>query len=132
MTADRFEVARVELFFELLRRDAVSSGQLNVSDAKSSHLVQRLAHIFLELIAQTVKLETDGFSWDCFNAGGPSQRYATEYKECNFKLHSAAARYRGLVLSLIANLGLAPQALCFRPLCGLTKLVRFADLWSKY
>jgi hypothetical protein len=78
-----------------------------------------LGHVFLELIAQTVKLKTYGFSWDGVNVGGPSQRYATEYKECDFKLHSAAARYRGLVSSLIANLGLAPQALCFRPLRGL-------------
>jgi len=80
MSADSFDLARVELFFELLRRDAVSSGQLNVSDAKSAHLVQRCGYILLKLIAETVKLKTYSFSWDGFNRTGPRKTYAAQYK----------------------------------------------------
>ena len=80
MAADSFDPARVEFFFELLRRDTVSSGQLDVSDAKSAHLVQRLAHILLEMITQTVKLKTYGFSRDGFNRTGPRKTYAAQYK----------------------------------------------------
>src|ERR1044072_7172909 len=80
VSADGFDLARVELFFELLRHDTVSSGELNVRDAKRAHLVQRLAHIFLELIAEAVKLEADGFLRDAFNSTGPRKSYAAQYK----------------------------------------------------
>src|ERR1700752_2565460 len=59
MCADSFEPVRVKLFFELLRRDAVSARQLNVRDAKGTHLVQRARNILLELLAQAVKLKTN-------------------------------------------------------------------------
>jgi hypothetical protein len=74
VTADGFNPARVKLFFELLRRHTVSSGELNVSDAESTHLIERLWNIFLELIAQTVKLKTHGFSWNGIERVGPSER----------------------------------------------------------
>jgi hypothetical protein len=58
MGTDSFDVACIKLFFELLRRNAVSAGQLNISDTESAHLVQGPANILLELLAQTVKLKT--------------------------------------------------------------------------
>ena len=53
-----------------------------------THLVQRLAHIFLELIPQAVKLKTDGFSWDGFPGAGPGG--ATEYRTWKYdsKFHT--------------------------------------------
>jgi hypothetical protein len=103
--ANRFYPTRVKLLSELLGRDPVSSGELNVSDAKSTHLVQRLAHIFLELIAETVKLKTDSFWWNSFDTRRPRQRHAPERHaekyECRFHTRDPVFKIRLILVSFI-------------------------------
>ena len=57
--ADRFESALAQLGREFLRREIVSAGQLHEFDAEAFDFVERVRHVFLELLAQAVKLQPD-------------------------------------------------------------------------
>ena len=59
MTADRFQSLGVELFFEFLRSEFVSAGQLDVLNAKAADAVESRWNILGELLAQAVELKPD-------------------------------------------------------------------------
>jgi hypothetical protein len=59
MAADCLQISPIQLSSEFLRGKAVSAVRLNIPDAKVTHLVKSSGYIFRELLAETVKLQTN-------------------------------------------------------------------------
>ena len=59
MSAHRFETVGVEHFFELLRRQVVGSGQLDVLDSIAAHCFVRGRDVAQKLRPEAVELQAD-------------------------------------------------------------------------